>query len=240
MHRRNQHCHVAGGVQQRNNVNAFLCRIFKDGIHVALGQRCGICALGVCVGRIAAGNGILHGIIRVIPNGHIIQQEAQSIIAKSQLHMGIVIVCKLIDQVFDLVNTEGFAAAVQMEDAVESTCVQRTVFRLAVRSACGQAVGGSGGRTHQDAIFPGFLLGVLLCGGFPGGGLGFGGGFGFLRFLGGLLCRGGFSGGGLGFLRLPGGLLRHSGGLGGRFGYGGGLRFGGLLHLSNHGSLAFR
>ena len=237
--------HMAGGVDQRDNANAFLIRIADDGIHLRLGQL--ICtSVIVCpVACLNPGFDSFTGIgLTVGCDAHVIQQEAQTVIADSQFQMSIVILSKRIDQSLNLVHGKILPAAVKMENAVEGILLQRIALHVILGFAFGQAVGGSGGRIHQDAIFPGFLLGVLLFGGFLGGGLS------CCRFLGGLLCHSGGFGRGFGFGGFPGGLLRHSGGFGRGFGFGGflggllchsgGLRFGGLLHLSNHGSLAFR
>ena len=107
-------------VQQGHNLNAQLIRLGNDGIHLVLGQIALITAAVLChVARLDLRyNSIVVIGCAVGSEGHIIQQEAQAIVAEGQLELVIAIVLHLIEQRNDPFLAEILSAAVQMYNLV--------------------------------------------------------------------------------------------------------------------------
>ena len=115
--------HMAGVIQKRDNLNARCLCMGNDFIHLGLGQlvdRGGI-ALLIIVCLVAVLDRRGHFRIRIAAHRHIIQQEAQAIVAEGQLQMGKTCCLHFCDQCLDPINGKVFAAVIQVQDAVIHT-----------------------------------------------------------------------------------------------------------------------
>ena len=112
---------MTGQVQQRNDLNIQLICRGDDLVHFRLGQ---VARIAAAVLRFVAsfdlGNDRLMRISRAVGGeGHIIQQEAQTVVAESKLELVIAIVLHLIEQGDNPALAEVLSAAVQMYNLIE-------------------------------------------------------------------------------------------------------------------------
>ena len=79
---------MSRGIKHRDDLNARFIGIGNDGVHIALGQHTGSCT-GKAVAAVAALDSRLNSITLVLRpvhrDGHIIQQEAQAVVAEGLL-----------------------------------------------------------------------------------------------------------------------------------------------------------
>ena len=93
-----------------------------DAVHLSLGQRIPIWVIIVrLVARLDTG---LHRVARertvstvnAVAEAHIVQQEAQAVVADRQFHVGVVVRSQRINQGLNLIDREILSAAIQMEN----------------------------------------------------------------------------------------------------------------------------
>ena len=114
--------HVTRSVQQGNYPDALAVRIADDGVHLSLGQL--VICTGIIVCLVARLNTGLHRFARertvstvsAVAEAHITQQEAETVVAHGQLHVGVVVRSQRINDTLDLVHGEILSAAIQMEN----------------------------------------------------------------------------------------------------------------------------
>ena len=121
--RRVQDCiHMTRRIHQRDDLNALAVRIADDGFHLSLGQRIPIWVIIVrLVARLDTG---LHRVARertvstvnAVAEAHILQQEAQAVVADRQFQVVIIVILKRINDILDLAHGEILSAAIQMEN----------------------------------------------------------------------------------------------------------------------------
>ena len=83
-------------------------------------------------------------------DGHIIQQEAQAVVAEGQLDMRIVIFRQLIDDALDLTDGEILSAAVQVENAQELAVLGRGLVLARLGAGRGGECGDGQQPDHQN------------------------------------------------------------------------------------------
>lgn len=104
----------------------------RCGIHIAFAQHRDVRADAITVSAIALGNCSSYSAISIHHctiiqcNFHIVQQEAEAIVAKSKLNMRIVILSQLVNDSFYFADTEIFTAAIQMENPEEAVVARIT------------------------------------------------------------------------------------------------------------------
>ena len=110
------------GVDKGDDADASLRRIGDDAVHLSLGQRIPIWVIIVrLVARLDTG---LHRVARertvstvnAVAEAHIVQQEAQAVVADRQFQVVIIVILKRINDILDLAHGEILSAAIQMEN----------------------------------------------------------------------------------------------------------------------------
>ena len=144
---------MSRGIKHRDDLNARFIGIGNDGVHIALGQHTGSCT-GKAVAAVAALDSRLNSITLVLRpvhrDGHIIQQEAQAVVAEGQLDMRIVIFRQLIDDALDLTDGEILSAAVQVENAQELAVLGRGLVLARLGAGRGGECGDGQQPDHQN------------------------------------------------------------------------------------------
>ena len=109
------------GVDQGDDADASRRRIGDDAAHLRLAQLAGA---GGRVGTVARLDTGLHRVagervvstVNAVAEAHIIQQEAQAVVADRQFQIVIIVIRKRINDTLDLVLGEILSAAIQMEN----------------------------------------------------------------------------------------------------------------------------
>ena len=111
---------MTGRVEEGDDLYALGVCIGDDRVHLVLTQ---LPAAGSGIIIVAGLNGRLYVIAGVVfaicCDGHIIQQEAQAVVAKGQFQMGIVIFAHDINDALELIHGEILSSAVNMIDLHE-------------------------------------------------------------------------------------------------------------------------
>ena len=116
------------GVDKGDDADASLRRIGDDAVHLSLGQL--VICTGIIVCLVARLDGAFHLVageralraVDAVAQRHVIQQEAQAVVADRQLQVVIAVLRHLVDEVFDLLLCKVFSAAVEMKDPHRCVC----------------------------------------------------------------------------------------------------------------------
>ena len=126
-------------IEHRNDLNIFTIGIVYDRVHVILCKRPCIAIETI----ITISNISLYRIARHCDAAkrqtHIVQQESASTVSKRKLKLIIAVLSHSIDQLFDICNTEIFASAVKMYNAIRRCSFCR----------CGERYDRCDGQYHQ-------------------------------------------------------------------------------------------
>ena len=131
-------------IEHRNDLDTFVIGIGNDFIHICLTQITGITIeLFITIGDIrlysvACQSNICIGAI-LKRQLHIIKQESATAVSKRKLKLIIAVLSHSIDQLFDICNTEIFASAVKMYNAIRRCSFCR----------CGERYDRCDGQYHQ-------------------------------------------------------------------------------------------
>ena len=151
VHRIDRRVHVARCVEQGDDLNALGIGILDDGIHVALAQLAGGAGRKVRVALLnGTGDSCAAVVLAVDRQGHIVQQEAQAVVAEGQLQVREVIFCQLIDDALDLTDGEILSAAVQVENAQELAVLGRGLVLARLGAGRGGECGDGQQPDHQN------------------------------------------------------------------------------------------
>ena len=133
-HAINDGIHMTRGVDERNNRDALFISIRDNLIHLALRQLVGIeivvCFIA-CVNRLR--NRLTAVCLVLCCHRHVIEQEAQSVIAHAQFQIVISICGSVVNDLLDTVNAEILSAGIKMDDLHE---VRLPLARCVRRKAC--------------------------------------------------------------------------------------------------------
>ena len=106
--------HVAGGVDQGDNLDALGSSIVEDVVHLILGPLAGM-GVSLVAGLDTGGDSVA----AVAQDGHIVQDQPQTVVAQGQLQMGVAVLGQQVDELLDIIDLEEFPAAVHMVDPQE-------------------------------------------------------------------------------------------------------------------------